>query len=486
MLSRQRAHCKGKYFVCQGAYLKLSRCPGPPPYTVNDGLSTGQDQLSSLFPKLRPRTPGVDSGDVARHQRSRLIGALVVAVSEKGYEAVTVAELVAMAGVSKTAFYRQFANKEACFLAAFEEIVEGGVALIEAAFRTGNGYREGMEAAYAKFVEIVIEQPETAHLVFVDSLSVGAAAVPLRERTASRYEAMIRQSFAAAGLPGEVSPLVVRAISGGIIDFAYRCLWEEEPGRLREHGGELVDWAAGYRLAAAAGAGVGARLAEAAYEAREGAPASAEARGSALSWEEPANSPASCRQLDQRERILRGTAQAVAEKGYGSLTVPAISAAAGTSNQTFYEHFASKEKAFLAAFDALLLQAYAVTGEPFAAMDDWIEAGSAGMLALLEFTARNRLFRQLNFFEIHTAGPIARDRAETVRGLFVGFMQPDPLPPQAKRRPSTVVIKAIAGGIWAVIQHEINEGRSDSLPDLLPGILDLVLVPFGVEDNANG
>jgi hypothetical protein len=26
----------------------------------------------------------------------------------------------------------------------------------------------------------------------------------------------------------------------------------------------------------------------------------------------------------------------------------------------------------------------------------------------------------------------------------------------------------------------------NSLPDLLPGILDLVLVPFGVEDNANG
>jgi hypothetical protein len=49
-----------------------------------------------------------------------------------------------------------------------------------------------------------------------------------------------------------------------------------------------------------------------------------------------------------------------------------------------------------------------------------------------------------------------------------------------------VVIKAIAGGIWAVIQHDNSEGRSDSLPDLLPGILDLVLVPFGVEDTANG
>jgi AcrR family transcriptional regulator len=412
---------------------------------------------------------------------------MVVAVSRQGYEAVTVAELVAVAGVSKTAFYRQFGNKEACFLATYEEIVEQSAVLIEAAYRTGRGYREGMEAAYERFVEIVLEQPATGHLVFVDSLSVGAAAVPLRERTASRYEAMIRQSFAAAGLPGEVSPLVVRAIFGGIVDFAYRCFWEDEPGRLREHGSELVEWAVGYRLAAAAGAGVGAGLADAASRARdEEARDSADSGDSTLSWEEPANSPASCERLDQRERILRGTAQAVADKGYGALTVAAISAAAGTSNQTFYEYFASKEKAFLAAFDALVLQAYAVTGEPFAARDDWMEAGSAGMLALLEFSAENRLFRQLNFFELHAAGPIARDRAETIRNLFVGFMQPDPLPPQAKQRPPMVVIKAIAGGIWAVIQHEISEGRSDSLADLLPGILDLVLVPFGVEETPNG
>jgi hypothetical protein len=82
-------------------------------YTVNSGLSTRQDPLSSLFPKLSPRTPGVDPDDVARHQRNRLIGAMVVAVSRKGYDAVTVGELVAVAGVSKTAFYRQFANKEA-------------------------------------------------------------------------------------------------------------------------------------------------------------------------------------------------------------------------------------------------------------------------------------------------------------------------------------------------------------------------------------
>ena len=43
------------------------------------------------------------------------------------------------------------------------------------------------------------------------------------------------------------------------------------------------------------------------------------------------------------------------------------------------------------------------------------------------------------------------------------------------------MIEAIAGGIWAVIQHEISEGRAETLPDLLPEILDIILLPFGVE-----
>jgi hypothetical protein len=42
--------------------------------------------------------------------------------------------------------------------------------LIEAAYRSGKSYREGMEAAYEKFVEIALAQPAAAHLVFVDSL----------------------------------------------------------------------------------------------------------------------------------------------------------------------------------------------------------------------------------------------------------------------------------------------------------------------------
>jgi AcrR family transcriptional regulator len=445
-------------------------------------MAERDDQPRPLYPKLSGRAAGIPPERVAQNQRRRLMGAIVEAVSRQGYEGVTVGELVALAGVSKSAFYRQFAGKEECFLAAYEEIVAQGATRIEAAYRAGEGLRGGMEAGFGELIEIVSGQTAAARFVFVDSLSLGRAANEARERTAARYEAVIARGFAEAPLDGEVSPVVIRAIFGGMRDFAYHCLRDQESVRLREHASELIDWAIGYRLAAAAGSRVGERWAQ--FAAKSGVSTSGASGGpqeADLRWDEPANSERSRRELDQRERIVRATAQVVGNHGYGKLTVPAISAAAGTSNQTFYKYFASKEKAFLAAFDALALQAFEVTGNAYSMKEGWLEAGTTGMLALLEFIAANRAFRQINFFELYAAGPAAEDRAEAMLSLFAAFMQPDPTPAAVKANPPRVVIEAIAGGLRAVIQHEIVAGRSESLPDLLPEILDVILQPFGVE-----
>jgi hypothetical protein len=42
-----------------------------------------------------------------------------------------------------------------------------------------------------------------------------------------------------------------------------------------------------------------------------------------------------------------------------------------------------------------------------------------------------------------------------------------------------VILEAITGGTWAVIQHEIAEGRRDRLPQLAPEVVEFVMAPFG-------
>jgi hypothetical protein len=59
--------------------------------------------------KLHPGS-GTPRSDVIRNQRERLFGATVAVVSEKGYEATTVADVIELSGVSRSDFYKHFAN----------------------------------------------------------------------------------------------------------------------------------------------------------------------------------------------------------------------------------------------------------------------------------------------------------------------------------------------------------------------------------------
>jgi AcrR family transcriptional regulator len=56
--------------------------------------------------------------EVRAAQRERLLAAITAAVAAGGYPAVTVADVVADARVSRTSFYAQFTDREDCFLAA--------------------------------------------------------------------------------------------------------------------------------------------------------------------------------------------------------------------------------------------------------------------------------------------------------------------------------------------------------------------------------
>jgi len=70
------------------------------------------------LPRGRSRLP---LSAVRASQRERLLPSVIAAVAESGYQAVTVADIVRRARVSRVAFYAHFADKEDCFLAATAE-----------------------------------------------------------------------------------------------------------------------------------------------------------------------------------------------------------------------------------------------------------------------------------------------------------------------------------------------------------------------------
>ena len=107
------------------------------------------------LPRGRSRLP---LPAVRASQRERLLRSVIAAVSESGYLAVTVADIVRRARVSRAAFYAHFADKEDCFLAATAEgrdlmiaqVVSATRALpAEAAMRRHCGSRAGRTSCFS-------------------------------------------------------------------------------------------------------------------------------------------------------------------------------------------------------------------------------------------------------------------------------------------------------------------------------------------------
>jgi AcrR family transcriptional regulator len=414
---------------------------------------------------------------VAAHQKARLEGAMVEAVARGGFAGTTLNELVTLAGVSKTTFYEHFDNKLDCFLQTFDEIVRQVAAQVGEAYRRPGGFRERLVRALTVFMEVVVSEPAAASLTTVDSLTLGAAGVAHRESGAQAFELMFRQSFDHSASPVEVSDAVVRGIVAGIRGVVYRKLRAGEAEELPSMVEPLVDWALSYQRRP--------RPAQARAIAAAASPPRGGARGQALEngpgtlpWEEPADSPRSRAELSQRERMVRAAAQVVVARGYEALSIPAISAAAGTSNQTFYEHFRSKRDAFLAAFEAVAADALQVAGGAFAGEAGRPEAVGVGVQALLAYFAERELFSRLAFFELPSAGPAALDRADRALDDFTSFLRAGVVPSELGQPPPVEILPAIASGAWALVQYEIAHGRLGELPGLAAEVTRLAVGPF--------
>jgi AcrR family transcriptional regulator len=438
---------------------------------TTEKMKADEERGGSRYPRLRSGPHRLSAEEVGAHQRARLEAAMVEAVARHGYAATTLRELVGIAGVSKQTFYQHFDSKQECFLATFDAIVAEATGLVGGAYRSRKDFRERLIAALGAFMELVIERPDAATLVGVESLTLGTAAVEHRERGSEPFEEMVSQSFQHSRSRIAVSRTVVRAVVAGWRGIVYHRLRAGTEGELSGLVTEMADWALCHQRRPSAAL-------NAAVRAVEVSPALDLAPASPVPLTEPPDSPRSRAELPQRERIVRGAARVVVERGYEALSIPTISAAAGTSNQTFYQHFESKRDAFLEAFDLTCGDALRHAAVAFGAGDGRPEAIGTALRGLLDYIASHELFAQLAFFELPTAGPVALDRADEGLDAFTAYLRA-PLAPKGIGGPvSDVVIEAIGTGSWAVLQHEIAHGRREQIAAVGPDLCTVALAPF--------
>jgi AcrR family transcriptional regulator len=119
---------------------------------------------------------GGGRGGVAEIQRARMIAALVEVAGERGVGGVTVAHIVARSGVSRRTFYELFADREDCFLAAFDLAVARAAQRVLPAFRAPGSWRERVRAGLGELLELLEDEPGLGRLCVVDALGAGPVA----------------------------------------------------------------------------------------------------------------------------------------------------------------------------------------------------------------------------------------------------------------------------------------------------------------------
>src|SRR5689334_85425 len=183
---------------------------------------------------------------------------------------------------------------------------------------------------------------------------------------------------------------------------------------------------------------------------------------------------------NQRERLIAGLAEAVAENGYAGTTIAHITRHAAVSRRTFYEHFNSKDECFTAAYDTVMTELRERVGQAFDQEDEWPEGVRAGIAAMLEFLASEPHLARLSMVEALVAGPVVVERYDAaIQGLvpyFEAGRKGRSAEVLAGLSPSTE--EALVGGMVSLISRRIFAERTAELESLLPDLVEFALTPY--------
>lgn len=185
--------------------------------------------------KFPSRARGLPAGLVTAVQRERIVVGMLMAAAELGYQETTVQHVLERAVVSRPTFYVHFADKDDCFLAAFDTGAARLRRTVEtAAQKGGESRRERLRLGLEALLEFVGTEPETAKTVIVEARAASSDAMMRRAQMLDQVAECI-DSEACDGAPAPSRlPVVASGIVGGIEAVLYSRLRRGELANLTE------------------------------------------------------------------------------------------------------------------------------------------------------------------------------------------------------------------------------------------------------------
>ncbi len=164
---------------------------------------------------------------IAQNQRERIITALVDIVAERGYNATTVSHITKAASVSRRTFYEHFADKEACFLAAYEMVADHIRDSMQVAAEAFEEWPQKVRAALGTMLRFLAGEPELARVCMIEPVAAGGEIAAKHRASMQGFVEILKAGrpehsgtrplpeATEATLVGGIVSLIVREINAG-------------------------------------------------------------------------------------------------------------------------------------------------------------------------------------------------------------------------------------------------------------------------------
>ncbi len=165
--------------------------------------------------------------DASVAQRERILRITAELIAKRGYADTTTELIVRRAKVGYGTFYKFFDDKEAAFLALFDETFKTYSKLIAESFGPdgdGRPWAERIAEAIRTFYEAIAADPPLWRACLVESLTAGPVVLGRQEAAISRLAEILKPGRGESPESAELPPTLERTLAGGIIWIAHQRL----------------------------------------------------------------------------------------------------------------------------------------------------------------------------------------------------------------------------------------------------------------------
>jgi TetR/AcrR family transcriptional regulator len=420
----------------------------------------------------------MERDEVVENQRQRMHGAMVEAVAAHGYGGTSVKQVISLAGVSRRAFYEQFANKQECFLSTLDLLAARAQELISDSYRSADGDLEDrMRAALQTLAQLLADNPKSAHMALVGAPAAGAGGWSRLTRTLLGFERMLADSFArnpgGAALPASV----VRGIVGGLHMMVFTRLRQHRSHELPELAEEMLRWTLAAHSPLAEQMRTD-RMRRSSPHARPtvGRPSGPGFAADTTLATQPSSAVAPQQGSEaQRMRLLDSALEMIALEGYGNLSPLRIVDRAEVSIDTFFNLFGDMDGCVLVALANLSEEVRETLATAnLRSRDGWPLAVRRAVHSLMQHFAERPSHAHMiatGAFEMGSPGidlslELARDLARAITAEA---------PSTAA---SALVEEGIAGALWHTVYCHAACQKTEMLPAAADHLTYLLLAPF--------